>query len=73
MTGGAKPAKKAKSMGLVDQIVEPLGPGAVSTVAYLESVAVEYAKQIAAGTLKRKVKKDSTPNKVNITKIYIKI
>ena len=51
-------------MGLVDQTVEPLGPGKVSTVEYLEKVSVNYAKQLADGSLKRKAKKDKTPNKV---------
>ena len=64
MTGGPKPAKKAKSLGLVDQTVEPLGPGKISTVEYLEKVSIDYAKQLAGGSLKRKPKKDKTPNKV---------
>ena len=64
MTGAAKPAKKAKSLGLVDQTVKPLGPGKVSNIQYLERVAVDVAKQVASGALKRKVKKDNVPNKV---------
>lgn len=64
MTGAAKPAKKAKSLGLVDQTVEPLGPGKISSVQYLEEVSVNYAKQVASGQLKRKIKKDAFPTKV---------
>ena len=64
MTGAGKPAKKAKSLGLVDQTVEPLGPGKVSTLEYLERVSIDYAKQVAAGTLKRKQKKLKGPNKI---------
>ena len=44
-------------MGLVDQTIEPLGPGKVSTLEYLERCSVAYAKQLAEGSLKRKQKK----------------
>lgn len=64
MTGAAKPAKKAKSLGLVDQTVKPLGPGKVNNIQYLEQVAVGVAKQVASGSLKHKQKKDKMPNKV---------
>jgi len=69
MTGATKVPKKAKSMGLVDQTVEPLGPGKISTVEYLEKVAVDYAKQLAAGSIKRKQKKLKGPNKIAKTLI----
>ncbi|XP_033644913.1 trifunctional enzyme subunit alpha, mitochondrial-like [Asterias rubens] len=56
LTGKNIPAKKSKSMGLVDRLVEPLGPGLMSpqdrTLQYLEQVAVEAAKDIASGKLK---------------------
>ena len=65
MTGAAKPAKKAKSLGLVDQTVKPLGPGKVNNIQYLEQVAVGVAKQVASGSLKHKQKKDKMPNKVS--------
>lgn len=65
MTGASKPAKKAKSLGLVDQTVKPLGPGKVNNIQYLEQVAVGVAKQVATGSLKRKPKKDNVPNQVS--------
>lgn len=50
-----RPAK-AKKMGLVDAIVDPLGPGVASaeelTQDYLEEVAVKTAKDLADGKLK---------------------
>ncbi len=57
LTGRSLPAKKAKRMGLVDMLVNPLGPGLgpadVQTRDYLETVAVMIAKQLADGTLKK--------------------
>jgi enoyl-CoA hydratase/long-chain 3-hydroxyacyl-CoA dehydrogenase len=48
--------KKAKSIGLVDLLVEPLGPGLVdaseNTHKYLETVAVQTALDISSGKLK---------------------
>lgn len=48
--------KKAKSIGLVDLLVEPLGPGIVdspgNTHAYLEEVAIKTALDISEGKLK---------------------
>merc|ERR1711937_1117470 len=64
LTGAAKDAKKAKKMGLVDQTIEPLGPGKVTTMAYLENCAVNYAKQLADGSLKSKQKKPKLQTKV---------
>uniref|UniRef100_A0A8C4H9E3 Trifunctional enzyme subunit alpha, mitochondrial n=1 Tax=Dicentrarchus labrax TaxID=13489 RepID=A0A8C4H9E3_DICLA len=50
LTGRNIRADKAKKMGLVDQLVDPLGPGLKSpeerTIDYLEEVAIEYAKGI---------------------------
>ena len=57
LTGAQKDAKKAKKMGIVDQIIEPLGPGKVTTMEYLENCSIDFAKQLADGTLKRKAKK----------------
>lgn len=49
-------ASKAKKIGLVDQLVEPLGPGLKPgperTLEYLEEIAIETAKQLASGKLK---------------------
>lgn len=58
LTGKTVKADKAKRMGLVDQLVNPLGPGLsqpdVRTLAYLEEVAVKAAKDLASGDLKAK-------------------
>ncbi|XP_006625919.2 trifunctional enzyme subunit alpha, mitochondrial [Lepisosteus oculatus] len=52
LTGRNIRADKAKKMGLVDQLVDPLGPGLKSpeerTIEYLEEVAVECAKGIVS-------------------------
>uniref|UniRef100_A0A8C2CE04 Hydroxyacyl-CoA dehydrogenase trifunctional multienzyme complex subunit alpha a n=1 Tax=Cyprinus carpio TaxID=7962 RepID=A0A8C2CE04_CYPCA len=51
LTGRNIKADKAKKMGLVHQLVEPLGPGLKSaeerTIEYLEEVAVDFAKGLA--------------------------
>uniref|UniRef100_A0AAX7TPU5 enoyl-CoA hydratase n=1 Tax=Astatotilapia calliptera TaxID=8154 RepID=A0AAX7TPU5_ASTCA len=51
LTGRNIRADKAKKMRLVDQLVDPLGPGLKSpeerTIEYLEEVAIECAKGIA--------------------------
>ncbi|KAG9469098.1 hypothetical protein GDO78_021195 [Eleutherodactylus coqui] len=51
LTGKNIRADKAKKMGLVDQLIDPLGPGLKSpeerTMEYLEEVAVDYARGIA--------------------------
>uniref|UniRef100_A0A7E4ZXR9 Trifunctional enzyme subunit alpha, mitochondrial n=1 Tax=Panagrellus redivivus TaxID=6233 RepID=A0A7E4ZXR9_PANRE len=56
LTGKTIRPKKAKSIGLIDLLVEPLGPGLkpadVTTHAYLEEVAIKTAKDIVAGKLK---------------------
>lgn len=56
LTGKQVKADKAKKLGIVDMLVDPLGPGLappqVATQKYLEDVAVSVAKQIANGKLK---------------------
>ncbi|KAF4099881.1 hydroxyacyl-CoA dehydrogenase trifunctional multienzyme complex subunit alpha a [Onychostoma macrolepis] len=51
LTGRNIKAEKAKKMGLVHQLVDPLGPGLKSpeerTIEYLEEVAVDFAKGLA--------------------------
>ncbi|KAM4695094.1 trifunctional enzyme subunit alpha, mitochondrial [Discoglossus pictus] len=51
LTGRNIRADKARKMGLVDQLVDPLGPGLKSpeegTIEYLEEVAVQCARGIA--------------------------
>uniref|UniRef100_G3PBN7 enoyl-CoA hydratase n=1 Tax=Gasterosteus aculeatus aculeatus TaxID=481459 RepID=G3PBN7_GASAC len=52
LTGRNIRADKAKKMGLVHQLVDPLGPGLKSpeerTMDYLEEVAIEYARGIVS-------------------------
>lgn len=56
LTGRNIRADRAKKMGLVDQTVEPLGPGLKPIdermIEYLEEVAVQAAKGLADGSLK---------------------
>ncbi|XP_074156203.1 trifunctional enzyme subunit alpha, mitochondrial isoform X1 [Sminthopsis crassicaudata] len=51
LTGRNIRADRAKKMGLVDQLVEPLGPGLKlpeeRTVEYLEEIAINFAKELA--------------------------
>uniref|UniRef100_A0A8I5YK94 enoyl-CoA hydratase n=1 Tax=Pongo abelii TaxID=9601 RepID=A0A8I5YK94_PONAB len=51
LTGRSIRADRAKKMGLVDQLVEPLGPGLKPpeerTMEYLEEVAITFAKGLA--------------------------
>lgn len=51
LTGKMVKAKKAKSMGIVDLLVEPLGPGTAApetrTLEYLEEVAIQVTKKLA--------------------------
>jgi enoyl-CoA hydratase / long-chain 3-hydroxyacyl-CoA dehydrogenase len=48
LTGKMVKAKKAKSLGILDMLVEPVGPGIASpdarTLQYLEEIAIETAK-----------------------------
>ncbi|CAF1203217.1 unnamed protein product [Rotaria sordida] len=59
LTGKEIKAKKAKSMGLVDAIVEPIGPGLhpveEKNINYLRSVAVQKAKEL---TVQKPAKKE---------------
>lgn len=56
LTGKTIKADKAKKMGLVDQLVSPIGPGLAPpeerTLEYLEEVAIQTAKNLARGDLK---------------------
>ncbi|KAA0195487.1 hypothetical protein HAZT_HAZT010268 [Hyalella azteca] len=56
LTGKTIKAEKAKKMGLVDQLVDPIGPGLMDpetrTLEFLEEVAIQTAKNIANGDLK---------------------
>ncbi|XP_007422413.1 trifunctional enzyme subunit alpha, mitochondrial [Python bivittatus] len=61
LTGRNIRADKAKKMGLVDQLVDPLGPGIKSpeerTMEYLEEVAITFAQGLANKTVTRKMDK----------------
>lgn len=50
LTGKEVKAKKAKSMGLVDALVEPVGPGLQAAeeknMEYLRNIAVQKAKYV---------------------------
>lgn len=56
LTGKTVKADRAKKLGIVDLLVDPLGPGLdfadARTVQYLEEVAVGIARDLAAGKLK---------------------
>ena len=68
LTGKMLRADKAKKIGLVDQLVDPLGPGATdpesNTLAYLEEIAIKSAKNLATGDLKVNRKPKGLMNKV---------
>ncbi|KAJ7341403.1 hypothetical protein JRQ81_005460 [Phrynocephalus forsythii] len=61
LTGRNIRADRAKRMGLVDQLIDPLGPGIKSpeerTREYLEEVAITFAKGLATKKVSRKKKK----------------
>uniref|UniRef100_A0A8D8R562 Trifunctional enzyme subunit alpha, mitochondrial n=1 Tax=Cacopsylla melanoneura TaxID=428564 RepID=A0A8D8R562_9HEMI len=67
LTGKTLKADKAKKFGIVDQLVDPLGPGLdhpeTGTMAYLEEVAVQAASQLATGQLKINRTKPLIPDK----------
>lgn len=56
LTGKSLRADKAKKMGIVNLLVDPLGPGLSepgdNTMRYLEEVAINVAKDLAAGKIK---------------------
>ncbi|XP_059476580.1 trifunctional enzyme subunit alpha, mitochondrial [Neocloeon triangulifer] len=68
LTGRNLRADAAKKLGLVDRIVEPLGPGLKDgnerTMEYLEEVAVNAARQLATGELKVSREKKGLVDKV---------
>ena len=70
LTGKMVKADKARKLGLVDQVVNPLGPGLKSpearTLEYLEEVAIATAKQIASGKLKVTRQRPLTESKAMI-------
>lgn len=58
LTGKSVPAAKAAKMGLVDGLVNPLGPGLqdpdANTLAYLKETAIKVAQDLASGTVRPK-------------------
>ena len=56
LTGKTIKADRAKKLGLVDLLVDPLGPGlqdaSTNTIQYLENVAIGIAKDLSNGKLK---------------------
>ncbi|CAD5121987.1 DgyrCDS10440 [Dimorphilus gyrociliatus] len=68
LTGKNIRPDKAKKMGLVNQTIEPLGPGVdepkVNTRNYLEQVAIQTAKGLANGSIKVAPRKKSMVDKV---------
>ncbi|KAK9888809.1 hypothetical protein WA026_001032 [Henosepilachna vigintioctopunctata] len=75
LTGKTLKADKAKKFGLVDLLVEPLGPGLDTAEAMtqnlLENVAIDIAKQLASGKLKiDRTKKSITDKAFNFALQY---
>ena len=68
LTGKTIKPKKAKSWGLIDMTVEPLGPGIgdteMNSLRYLEEVAVQAAKDLASGKLKKTPRKKNMQDKI---------
>lgn len=68
LTGKNVKADKAKKLGIVDMLVNPLGPGLkdaeANTIEYLEKVAIQAAKDIASDKLKVNRKKGGLVNGV---------
>ncbi|XP_064617131.1 trifunctional enzyme subunit alpha, mitochondrial-like isoform X2 [Liolophura sinensis] len=57
LTGRTIKADRAKRLGLVDQLIDPIGPGIKTseerTLEYLEEVAIQTARGLADGTVKK--------------------
>ncbi|XP_043234266.1 trifunctional enzyme subunit alpha, mitochondrial-like isoform X1 [Amphibalanus amphitrite] len=74
LTGKMVKADKAKKLGLVDALVNPLGPGLkdpdTRTLEYLEEVAVKTASQLASGKLKPKREKGMMDKVMNFALKY---
>lgn len=74
LTGRTLKADRAKKNGIVDLLVDPLGPGLDTaentTRKYLENIAIDVAKQLAAGTLKIDRKKSVTDKVLNFALQY---
>lgn len=68
LTGKTIKADRAKKLGIVDLLVDPLGPGlqdaTSNTIEYLENVAIGIAKDIASGKLKVNRERTGVVNKI---------
>ncbi|XP_013113082.2 trifunctional enzyme subunit alpha, mitochondrial [Stomoxys calcitrans] len=68
LTGKQLPAERAKRAGIVDLLVNPLGPGLgpadQQTMEYLEKVAVQVANDLVTGKIKVNREKSGLVNKV---------
>uniref|UniRef100_A0A915PQF1 Trifunctional enzyme subunit alpha, mitochondrial n=1 Tax=Setaria digitata TaxID=48799 RepID=A0A915PQF1_9BILA len=71
LTGKTLPAIKAKKIGLIDHIVQPIGagvkPAEENNYDYLEQIAVEAAQQLSMGTLEVDRKKSYWKKAVDYT------
>lgn len=67
LTGKSYDAKRAKKIGLVDMVVEPIGMGLLSaeenSLKELERIAILTAKGLADGTVKKPARKKKGMNK----------
>ncbi|XP_066262915.1 trifunctional enzyme subunit alpha, mitochondrial [Euwallacea similis] len=74
LTGKTLKADKAKKFGIVDLLVDPLGPGLDTpenmTRRYLEKIAIDVAKQLASGKLKTEKKRSLTDKAMNFALQY---
>lgn len=74
LTGKTLKADRAKKVGIVDLLVDPLGPGLDTpentTRKYLETVAIDIAKQLASGKLTTDKKKGLTDKILNFALQY---
>lgn len=68
LTGKTVKADRARKLGVVDLLVDPLGPGLdfpeLRTKQYLEEVAIDIAKQLASGKIKVDRNKKGLTDKV---------
>lgn len=68
LTGRNIKPDRAKRMGLVDQVIDPLGPGIKSpeerTREYLEEVAIQLARGLVNGSVKKSPRKLNLVDKV---------
>ncbi|XP_067931564.1 trifunctional enzyme subunit alpha, mitochondrial-like [Watersipora subatra] len=68
LTGKQIKPVKAKKMGLINATIEPLGPGLkpanIRTLEYLREIAIQTAKGLTNGTVKKQPRKRNAADKV---------